>query len=81
MQLKTKSYRTLFTQVKCLIWEAQYNTIKAVSNHQPLAAEIGRTHNALIMSKHKRDLQKEYYIGMFKKFQCLLPTSQKDTNN
>lgn len=46
MQLETKSYRTLFTQVKCLIREAQYNAIKAVSNLQPLAAEIGLTYNA-----------------------------------
>lgn len=35
---------------------------------QPLAAEIGWTHNVLIMSKCKDDLQREFYIRMTKKY-------------
>jgi len=35
---------------------------------QPLVAEIGWTHNILIMSKCKGDLQREFYIRMTRKY-------------
>ncbi len=34
----------------------------------PLVAEIGWSHNVVIMEKCKNDLQREFYIGMTKKF-------------
>jgi predicted nuclease of restriction endonuclease-like (RecB) superfamily len=38
------------------------------TNLQPLVGEIGWTHNILIMSKCKDDLQREFYIRMTKKY-------------
>lgn len=38
------------------------------SNLQPLIGEIGWTHNVLIMSKCKEDLQREFYMRMTKKY-------------
>ncbi len=35
---------------------------------QPLVAEIGWTHNLIIMEKCKNDLEREFYIRMTKKF-------------
>lgn len=37
-------------------------------NLQPMVGEIGWTHNVLIMSKCKDDLQREFYIRMTKKY-------------
>jgi predicted nuclease of restriction endonuclease-like (RecB) superfamily len=44
---------------------AMYCTVKKV---QPLVAEIGWTHNVVIMEKCKDDLQREFYIRMTRKF-------------
>jgi predicted nuclease of restriction endonuclease-like (RecB) superfamily len=38
------------------------------SNLQPLVAEIGWTHNVVILDRCKDDLEKEFYIRMTKKF-------------
>src|SRR5688572_2242665 len=52
------------------IWNMRdfYLTYSASEKLQPLAAEIGWTHNLLIMRSCKDDLEREFYIRMTKKF-------------
>lgn len=45
-----------------------YLTYKDNTKLPPLVAEIGWTHNVVIMEKCKDDLQKEFYIRSTKKF-------------
>jgi len=45
-----------------------YETYRSNENLQPLVAEIGWTHNVLIMSKCKDDLEREFYIRMTRKY-------------
>lgn len=45
-----------------------YNEYKDNVKLQPLVGEIGWTHNVLIMSKCKDDLQREFYIRMTRKY-------------
>ncbi len=45
-----------------------YLTYRQSEILQPLVAEIGWTHNVLIMSKCKDDLQREFYIRMTAKY-------------
>lgn len=45
-----------------------YLTYKDNTKLQPMVAEIGWTHNVVIMEKCKDDLQKEFYIRSTKKF-------------
>jgi len=45
-----------------------YETYRSNENLQPMVAEISWTHNILIMSKCKEDLEREFYIRMTKKY-------------
>jgi len=45
-----------------------YSTYKDITKLQPLVGEIGWTHNILIMSKCKDNLEREFYLKSSKKF-------------
>ncbi|MDR3555565.1 MAG: PDDEXK nuclease domain-containing protein, partial [Syntrophobacteraceae bacterium] len=45
-----------------------YRTYQSNEKLQPLVAEIGWTHNLLILEKCKDDLEREFYIRMARKF-------------
>lgn len=52
------------------IWYMRYfySTYSNKSKLQPLVAEIGWTHNLIILDRCKDDLQREFYIKMTRKF-------------
>ena len=45
-----------------------YLEYRGNANLQPLVGEIGWTHNTIIFSKCKDDLQREFYIRMLRKY-------------
>ena len=52
------------------IWNMRdfYRTYQGNEKLQPLVAEIGWTHNVIILEKCKDDLQREFYLRMTRKF-------------
>jgi predicted nuclease of restriction endonuclease-like (RecB) superfamily len=54
------------------IWNMRsfYTTYSQNEKLQPMVAEIGWTHNIVILEKCKDDLEREFYIRMTRKFGC-----------
>src|SRR5579871_1768683 len=52
------------------IWRMRtfYNTYHRDPKLPPLVAEIGWTHNIIVMEKYKGSLEREFYIRMTRKF-------------
>jgi predicted nuclease of restriction endonuclease-like (RecB) superfamily len=70
-RLNSDDYRNLLLEVKQRIRSAQYAALRAYHVNEkltPLVAEIGWTHNLLIMEKCKNDLEREFYLRMTRKF-------------